>query len=113
MNKKLKILNNGRSLIRAAIFVRAIAPDIDQNASIRMQLEHCGKFIQRNGWIVTDLYLEKEGDAILRLMRARAQSGCFDTIVAAANPSAESPARHARSLRITAICDARLWSAES
>ena len=112
MNEKMKILSNGRLFIRAAILVRVIASDLDQKASIRMQLEQCNKFIQRNRWVVGDIYLEREGNGIVRLMRARA-SKSFDVVVSATSLSSESPAQHARNLSITAVCDARLWRNEN
>jgi hypothetical protein len=112
MNERLKILNNGRLFTRAAIYIPVIASDQYQKANVRIQLEQCNKFIQRNNWILTDIYLEKEGNGILRLMRERA-SRSFDVVVSATRFCNESPAGHSRNLSITAVCDARLWRNES
>jgi hypothetical protein len=111
LGENLKILDNGRSIIRAAILVSIEASNPDKEPSIRTQLEHCKRFIQKKGWVATDLYLEKEDNGILRLMHSRA-SRTFDVVVSTTNTcfNGKTPLGHARKLVVTAVCDARLWS---
>ena len=109
MNENLEILENGRSHIRAAIYLHA-KPKANGNSSIRRQLEQCRKFAKRNGWVVTDLFLEKERNQIVYLLRSRAAFRCFDTILSFVRLSDQSLSKHPRKPSINAICDARLWS---
>ena len=88
-SERLKAKNETKSYqmntFRAAIFLRKNSAN--QKLGYSSQIEACRKYIEHNGWIAGDLFLEKnktgttKGTPIFRLMIQRAKSRCFDAIV--------------------------------
>ena len=70
---------------RAAIYLHT--DRANQKFGYSTQIEACRKYIEQNGWIACDLFLEKNKTGtttdtpIFQLMIKRAKSGCFDAIV--------------------------------
>jgi hypothetical protein len=70
---------------RAAIIVYTGFKELKE-ISLSVQVEACNTFIERQGWIVSDLYFEKNNkESIDFLARARAWSGQFDYVVSYVN----------------------------
>lgn len=100
-----------RKILRAAILINVVPSDANPRASIKRQIDACRKFIDQNGWTISDMYVARENNCIDRLANARAKLGdYFDVIVATASLSCESPRSHRRTLSVLGVCNAKLFA---
>jgi len=72
--------------IKACIYIRSHVTN--QELSLREQTEACQKYIEKKSWVASDIFCDKCGGIMaqdkpmLQLMIKRAESGCFDKVIA-------------------------------
>ena len=77
--------DQGKLQRKAAIIIYAGFKELKE-LSIAIQVEACNSFIMRQGWMISDLYFERNDKACINcLARARAWSNQFDYVVSYVN----------------------------
>lgn len=92
---------------RAAIYINAFSAR-NQKSIISRQIQACIRFIQDQGWIYSDLYVErKPNDLIASLARIRAGAGHFDLIVSFVELVLNVPITGQEISGMIVVCDAK------
>ena len=89
---------------KAAVY---LSPIIQDKHTFALQIAACEDFIKQRGWVSSDLFVERKGNAIKSLALSRAWSGEFDYLVSFVEFSSECTEAGDKANGIIACIDAQ------